>query len=124
MYSQLKNDTAANLLYRQLLERFKKENDSLGIRTALYLLIRYSNDNTQDYDRSRNYCFEELTYFRKGDATAARMEQHSLPGQINLSEKTYELVKGQFAFTYRGEIEAKNKGAMKMYFVLNLDQTD
>ena len=49
--------------------------------------------------------------------TAARMEQHSMPGQINLSEKTYELVKNQFAFTYRGEIEAKNKGALKMYFV-------
>ena len=49
--------------------------------------------------------------------TAARMEQHSLPGQINLSEKTYELVKDQFTFTYRGEIEAKNKGALKMYFV-------
>ncbi len=49
--------------------------------------------------------------------TAARMEQHSLPGQINLSEKTYEMVQDQFAFTYRGEIEAKNKGALKMYFV-------
>ena len=49
--------------------------------------------------------------------TAARMEQHSQPGQINLSEKTYELVKDQFTFTYRGEIEAKNKGALKMYFV-------
>ncbi|MBE7171045.1 MAG: adenylate/guanylate cyclase domain-containing protein [Williamsia sp.] len=49
--------------------------------------------------------------------TAARMEQHSLPGQINISEKTYELVKEAFAFTYRGEIEAKNKGLLKMYFV-------
>ena len=49
--------------------------------------------------------------------TAARMEQHSQPGRINLSEKTYELVKDRFTFTCRGEIEAKNKGAMKMYFV-------
>ena len=49
--------------------------------------------------------------------TAARMEQHSQPGQINLSEKTYELVRDEFAFTYRGEIEAKNKGALRMYFV-------
>jgi adenylate cyclase len=49
--------------------------------------------------------------------TAARMEQNSQPGRINVSEKTYELVKDQFVFTYRGEIEAKNKGALKMYFV-------
>jgi class 3 adenylate cyclase len=48
--------------------------------------------------------------------TAARMEQNSEPGKINVSEKTYELVKDQFTFTYRGEIAAKNKGMMKMYF--------
>lgn len=51
--------------------------------------------------------------------TAARIEQNSLPGHVNLSEKTYELVKDltNFNFTYRGEIQAKNKGALKMYFV-------
>lgn len=49
--------------------------------------------------------------------TAARMEQNSEPGKINISESTYLLSKGQFKFTYRGEIEAKNKGALKMYFV-------
>jgi adenylate cyclase len=49
--------------------------------------------------------------------TAARMEQHSEPGKINISQTTYELVKDKFTCTYRGEIEAKNKGKMKMYFV-------
>ena len=49
--------------------------------------------------------------------TAARMEQNSIPGKINVSEKTYELTKDQFSFTYRGEITAKNKGALGMYFV-------
>lgn len=53
--------------------------------------------------------------------TAARMEQNSVSGKINVSETTYNLVKDNFAFTYRGEIEAKNKGALKMYF---LDQSD
>ena len=54
-----------------------------------------------------------------GDAvnTAARMEQNSEAGKINISETTYELVKDQFACEYRGEIEAKGKGAMKMYYV-------
>jgi class 3 adenylate cyclase/ketosteroid isomerase-like protein len=48
--------------------------------------------------------------------TAARMQQNCQAGKINISESTYELVKDKFKCTYRGEIEAKNKGKMKMYF--------
>ncbi|MBI1221608.1 MAG: tetratricopeptide repeat protein [Bacteroidetes bacterium] len=51
--------------------------------------------------------------------TAARMEQRSEAGKINLSENTYLLVKDDFDCEYRGEIEAKNKGKLKMYFVGN-----
>lgn len=49
--------------------------------------------------------------------TAARMEQRSEPGKINISQTTYELVKDKFTCEYRGEIDAKNKGMLKMYFV-------
>ncbi len=49
--------------------------------------------------------------------TAARMEQNSEAGKINISEMTYELVKDKFICEYRGEIDAKNKGKLKMYFV-------
>ena len=49
--------------------------------------------------------------------TAARMEQNSEAGKINISATTYELVKDKFACEYRGEIDAKGKGAMKMYYV-------
>lgn len=49
--------------------------------------------------------------------TAARMEQNSEAGKINISETTYELVKDKFICEYRGEIDAKNKGKLKMYFV-------
>ena len=45
------------------------------------------------------------------------MEQNSEPGRINISAATYELVKDQFNCEYRGEIAAKNKGMLKMYFV-------
>lgn len=48
---------------------------------------------------------------------AARMEQNSEAGKINVSNSTYLLIKDQFSCTYRGEIEAKNKGRLKMYFV-------
>jgi class 3 adenylate cyclase len=50
--------------------------------------------------------------------TAARMEEHGGKGRINISQVTYELVKEKFDCVYRGEIEAKNKGVMKMYFVI------
>ena len=49
--------------------------------------------------------------------TAARMEQNSADGKINISQTTYDLVKDKFVCTYRGDIEAKNKGKMSMYFV-------
>jgi adenylate cyclase len=49
--------------------------------------------------------------------TAARMEQNSEAGKINISQSTYELVKDKFKCEYRGEIEAKNKGKLKMYFL-------
>lgn len=49
--------------------------------------------------------------------TAARMEQSSEAGKINISETTCELLKEEFELEYRGAIETKGKGKMKMYFV-------
>ncbi len=49
--------------------------------------------------------------------TAARMEQHSEPGRVNISKVTYELVKDSFECISRGKVEAKNMGAVDMYFV-------
>lgn len=48
---------------------------------------------------------------------ASRMESNSEPGKINLSETTYEEIKNEFNCTYRGELEVKNLGTMKMYFL-------
>ena len=48
---------------------------------------------------------------------ASRMESKSEPGRINISENTYKLVKDSYECEYRGEIDVKNKGMMKMYFV-------
>jgi len=51
---------------------------------------------------------------------ASRMESRSEPGKINISENTYKLVKDFFECEYRGEIDVKNRGMMKMYFVNGL----
>ena len=50
--------------------------------------------------------------------TAARMEQNSEPGKINVSDSTYQLVKNKFSFEHRGKVAAKNKGMIDMYFVI------
>jgi len=49
--------------------------------------------------------------------TAARMEHHSEPGRINISQSTYDLVKDHFPCLFRGYVAAKNKGEIAMYFV-------
>lgn len=49
--------------------------------------------------------------------TAARMESSGEAGKINISETTYNKVKDKFTCTFRGKIEAKNKGEIAMYFV-------
>lgn len=49
--------------------------------------------------------------------TAARLEQTSEPGKINISETTYQAVRHLFPCTYRGRLSAKNKGEVDMYFV-------
>jgi class 3 adenylate cyclase/Tfp pilus assembly protein PilF len=62
---------------------------------------------------------KKFAYDLWGDTVniAARMEQNSEAGKINISGSTYELVKDKFNCLYRGKIEAKNKGEIEMYFV-------
>ncbi len=62
---------------------------------------------------------KKFAYDVWGDAvnTAARMESSGEPGRINISGRTYELVKDFFDFEHRGKIEAKNKGKIDMYFL-------
>jgi len=49
--------------------------------------------------------------------TASRMESSGEVGKVNISESTYHLVKNEFDCEFRGEVEAKGKGKMGMYFV-------
>ena len=49
--------------------------------------------------------------------TASRMESSGVPGNINISHATFELVKDFFECEHRGKISAKNKGELDMYLV-------
>lgn len=48
---------------------------------------------------------------------ASRMESNSEEGKINISDNTYQHIKDYFECNYRGEIEVKNAGLQKMYYV-------
>lgn len=53
---------------------------------------------------------------------ASRMESNSIPGKINIAENTYQLIKDAFECEYRGEIDVKNKGILKMYFATSIKE--
>jgi class 3 adenylate cyclase/GAF domain-containing protein len=48
---------------------------------------------------------------------ASRIESSSVPGKVNISETTYELVKDFFVCEHRGKVSAKNKGQIDMHFL-------
>jgi adenylate cyclase len=67
---------------------------------------------------------KKFIYDLWGDAVniASRMESHGLPGSIQVSEDTYQLLHKSYQFEERGSIQIKGKGEMKTYFLRG--QTD
>ena len=51
---------------------------------------------------------------------ASRMESHGIPGNIQISQTTYEQVKNkhQYKLESRGLVEIKGKGEMQTYLVM------
>ncbi|NEP14285.1 MAG: adenylate/guanylate cyclase domain-containing protein [Symploca sp. SIO2C1] len=49
--------------------------------------------------------------------TASRMESQGIPGSIQVTEETYQLLSGKFIFEERGIIDVKGKGQMKTYLL-------
>lgn len=62
---------------------------------------------------------KKFAYDVWGDSvnTASRLESSGEAGKVNVSDKTYYLVKNKFQFTPRGKISAKNKGEIEMFFL-------
>ncbi|MGL5063816.1 MAG: adenylate/guanylate cyclase domain-containing protein [Microcoleus sp.] len=49
--------------------------------------------------------------------TASRMESHSLPGCIQVTAATYQILEDKYLFESRGSIEIKGKGLMNTYLL-------
>jgi len=65
---------------------------------------------------------KKFSYDVWGDTVnlASRMESSGVEGKINISKDTYEYVKDFFECEYRGQVKAKNKGEIDMYFVYGI----
>lgn len=65
---------------------------------------------------------KKVSYDIWGDTvnTASRMESSGIPGKVNISGITYEMVKDYFMCEYRGKLPVKYKGNIDMYFVTGL----
>ena len=65
---------------------------------------------------------KKFSYDIWGDTVniASRMESLGKPGEINISETTYDIVKEYFECIPRGKVPAKYKGELYMYFVNGL----
>lgn len=63
---------------------------------------------------TKKFCYDVW-----GDSVnvASRMESSGVPGRVNISGHTYEMIKDKFICEYRGKVAAKNKGEIDMYFV-------
>jgi class 3 adenylate cyclase len=49
---------------------------------------------------------------------ASRMESHGTPGQIQVTEATYELIKADFDLRPRGTVNVKGKGDMQTWYLV------
>lgn len=65
---------------------------------------------------------QKMTYDIWGDSVniAKRIESACVPGMVNVSATTYEVIKDYFECEHRGQILAKHKGHIDMYFVHRL----
>jgi adenylate cyclase len=50
--------------------------------------------------------------------TASRMESHGVPGEIQVTERVFDRLKGSYAFRPRGKVPVKGKAEMEAYLLL------
>ena len=100
---------AAKQMFRYLEERNRKNEIQWKMRAGIH-----SGPVVAGVVGKKKYAYDLF-----GDTvnTASRMETNGEVGKINISETTYELIKGKYNCFPRGQINAKGKGNLNMYFV-------
>lgn len=100
---------AVKQMFRYLEERNKKSQIQWKMRAGIH-----TGSVVAGVVSKKKYAYDLF-----GDTvnTASRMESNGEVGKINISGTTYELIKGKYNCIPRGQIYAKGKGYLNMYFV-------
>ncbi len=54
--------------------------------------------------------------------TASRMESNGLPNKIQVTQSTYDILRDDYKFDFRGSIEIKGKGSLNTYILQHEDE--
>lgn len=104
----------AALEVRDLMERWRADREAKGGTPWALRIGLHSGPVVAGVVGKRKFAYDIW-----GDTvnTASRLESSGAPGEVNISAATYSLVKDRFICESRGEVAAKNKGSIAMYFV-------
>src|SRR5690606_25779231 len=107
----------AALEVRELMDEWRREREAKGKEPWILRIGIHSGPVVAGVVGRRKFAYDIW-----GDTvnTASRMESSGMPGEVNVSGATYALVKVFFECEHRGQVEAKNKGKIDMYFVRRL----
>jgi class 3 adenylate cyclase len=103
----------AALAIRDFMETYKKEKLAVNEPFFAIRIGVHTGPVVAGIVGSRKFAYDIW-----GDTVnlAARMESTGETGKVNISDTTYQMIKDKFDCRHRGKIEAKNKGAIDMYF--------